>query len=99
MVECITFAELFGVAVPEIQIRTLSPEDEFLILACDGLWDVWHNSQRVIEVARQNLQQNNNDPQACADFLVRQLIVSSKISQGPMSVVGIPYNGACSCLK
>lgn len=58
-------------AVPEIQIRTLSPEDEFIVLACDGLWDVWHNSQRVIEVARQNLQQNHNDPQACAQFLVQ----------------------------
>ena len=57
-------------AVPEIQIRTLSPEDEFLVMACDGLWDVW-SSDRVIEKARINLQENNNNPQICAEYLVR----------------------------
>lgn len=60
-------------AVPEIHIRSLSPEDEFIVLACDGLWDVY-TSQRVIELARQNLQQNNNDPQICAEYLVRAWI-------------------------
>lgn len=63
-------------AVPEIRIRTLSPEDEFIVLACDGLWDVWRTSQRVIEEARLCLQQNNNDPQACAEFLVSALLAA-----------------------
>jgi protein phosphatase 2C family protein 2/3 len=63
------------IAEPEIQIRTLTTEDEFVVLACDGLWDSpgfkgEKGSQRVIELARQNLQQNDNDAQKCAQYLV-----------------------------
>lgn len=57
-------------AEPEIQVRTLTTEDEFVILACDGLWDKFP-SQRVIELARQNLQQNDNNAQKCAEYLVK----------------------------
>ena len=51
-------------------MRTLTSEDEFVVLACDGLWDLL-TSQRVVELARQNLQQNDNDAQKCAQYLVR----------------------------
>lgn len=61
------------IAEPEIQMRTLTTEDEFVVLACDGLWDLLP-SQRVIELARQNLQQNNNDAQKCAQYLVSDVL-------------------------
>ena len=48
---------------------TLMAEDEFIVLACDGLWDVLP-SQRAVEIARQCLRLNNNDPQICAQLLV-----------------------------
>ena len=46
----------------------LTSEDEFLVLACDGLWDVM-SSQRCMELARTHLR-DNNDPQLCAEHLV-----------------------------
>lgn len=30
---------------PEVYVRELSPEDEFLVFACDGLWDTLSNDQ------------------------------------------------------
>ena len=48
--------------------HTLQAEDEFLLLACDGLWDVF-SSQRAIEFARSRLQEHN-DPQQCSQDLV-----------------------------
>ena len=56
-------------AEPEVQTFTLTSEDEFLVLACDGLWDVM-SSQRCMELARTHLR-DNNDPQLCAEHLVR----------------------------
>lgn len=32
-------------AMPEIRRQTLQPGDEFLILACDGIWDVLTNQE------------------------------------------------------
>ena len=47
----------------------LQAEDEFLLLGCDGLWDVF-SSQRAVEFARSRLQQHNN-PVLCSQELVR----------------------------
>ena len=57
-------------AEPEVQTYTLTSEDEFLVLACDGLWDVM-SSQRCMELARSHLR-DNNDPQLCAEYLVSE---------------------------
>lgn len=53
---------------PEIHSHTLITEDEFMVVACDGLWDML-SSQRCIEIARQHLR-DHNDPQSCAQLLV-----------------------------
>ena len=58
-------------AEPEVRSYTLTAEDEFLVLACDGLWDVM-SSQRCMELARTQLR-DNNDPQLCAEYLVGSL--------------------------
>ena len=31
--------------MPEIRTQTLRPGDEFLLLACDGIWDVLTNQE------------------------------------------------------
>ncbi len=55
-------------AEPEVALHTISPEDEFILMACDGLWDVF-KSQRAVEFARQKLR-DHNDPQLCSQQLV-----------------------------
>ena len=32
-------------ALPDIRKETLQPGDEFLVLACDGIWDVLTNQE------------------------------------------------------
>lgn len=58
------------IAEPELHVHKLTASDEFLVLACDGLWDKFSN-ERVIELARDSLKELN-DPQACAKELVDQ---------------------------
>lgn len=57
-------------AEPELQEIELAEEDEFLIIGCDGLWDVM-SSQCAVTTARKELMLHN-DPERCSRELVRE---------------------------
>ena len=60
-------------ARPDVVEYMLQHGDEFMVLACDGLWSVF-SSQSAIEHARIVLRQSKNDPQAAADALVKEAL-------------------------
>lgn len=60
-------------AEPEIASIVLSHEDEFLLLACDGLFDVF-KSQDAITFARQELIAHRGEPAEVARILSDQAI-------------------------
>lgn len=46
-------------ALPDVIKLTLNPnEDEFMVLACDGIWN-FMSSQEVVDFVRPRLQENN----------------------------------------
>ncbi|ERN17166.1 hypothetical protein AMTRI_Chr09g33790 [Amborella trichopoda] len=59
-------------AEPELQEAILGEEDEFLIMGCDGLWDVM-SSQCAVTIARKELMLHN-DPERCSRELVREAL-------------------------
>ncbi|XP_048336604.2 probable protein phosphatase 2C 27 isoform X1 [Ziziphus jujuba] len=59
-------------AEPELEEMILGEEDEFLILGCDGLWDVM-SSQCAVTIARKELMLHN-DPERCSRELVREAL-------------------------
>lgn len=39
------------VADPEVLVREVQPEDEFIVIACDGIWDVMSSAQACVRIA------------------------------------------------
>lgn len=59
-------------AEPELMTMELTQEDEFLIMACDGLWDVFM-SQNAVDFARRKLQEHNDPIMCCRDLVEEAL--------------------------
>ncbi|KAG2597066.1 probable protein phosphatase 2C 2 [Panicum virgatum] len=60
------------IAEPEICWTTLTEDDEFLIIGCDGIWDVM-TSQHAVSTVRKGLRRHD-DPERCA----RELAMEAK---------------------
>lgn len=60
------------IADPEFRRMVLTEDDEFLIMGCDGIWDVM-SSQDAVSLVRCGLQRQD-DPEQCARDLVRKAL-------------------------
>nr|GEZ69108.1 probable protein phosphatase 2C 13 [Tanacetum cinerariifolium] len=56
----------------EMRQMVLTDDDEFMIIGCDGIWDVMSNEEAVGLVRRQLIQYN--DPERCARELIDQAL-------------------------
>lgn len=60
------------IAEPDVQRVILTEDDEFLIIGCDGIWDVM-SSQDAVSLVRRGLR-THDDPQQCAKELVQEAL-------------------------
>lgn len=60
------------IAEPEFRQAMLTEDDEFLIIGCDGIWDVM-SSQHAVGVVRRGLRLHD-DPERCARELVMEAL-------------------------
>ncbi|ONK59462.1 uncharacterized protein A4U43_C08F6670 [Asparagus officinalis] len=75
-------------AEPEVMITRLTEEDEFLIIGCDGIWDVFR-SQNAVDFARRKLQEHN-DPVICCKELIDEAL--KRKSSDNMSVIVVCFD-------
>uniref|UniRef100_A0A1I8BQL8 protein-serine/threonine phosphatase n=1 Tax=Meloidogyne hapla TaxID=6305 RepID=A0A1I8BQL8_MELHA len=55
-------------ACPEVEICTITDEHEFILLACDGIWDVM-SSQEVIDFCRTRLASGSSPDLICEQLI------------------------------
>ncbi|XP_028760060.1 probable protein phosphatase 2C 13 [Neltuma alba] len=60
------------IADPDVLQVSLTEDDEFLIIGCDGIWDVM-SSQYAVSFVRRGLRRHD-DPQQCARDLVKEAL-------------------------
>lgn len=58
-------------AEPEIMVHERTPHDQFLIIACDGVWDVMSNSDATAFVKEQ-LMRHKKSPEQAANALAHE---------------------------
>lgn len=68
-------------STPDIIEETLTPEDEFVVLACDGVWDVMTN-QQVVDFVRPRLRACKKISDVIEELLNRCIASDPKETQG-----------------
>lgn len=59
-------------AYPDIETRTITPDWEFVVIACDGIWDVMSNRE-VITYIRENIAAGVEPEEICETLMMRCL--------------------------
>ncbi|XP_020619835.1 probable protein phosphatase 2C T23F11.1 [Orbicella faveolata] len=59
-------------AMPDVITKDVTPDHEFIVLACDGIWDVLSN-QEVVDFVRTRIAQRMEPEQICEELLTRCL--------------------------
>ncbi|KAH7292855.1 hypothetical protein KP509_28G001300 [Ceratopteris richardii] len=72
---------------PEVRREVLILDDEFMIIGCDGFWDVFTN-ESAVAFARKRLQQHN-DPEQCSHDLVDEAL--RRCSSDNLTVVTVCF--------
>jgi len=75
---------------PEITVQAREPNDEFLVLACDGIWDVMNNDE-LCDYVRHQLTIHPNLETVCSSIIDTCLHKGSKDN---MSVVLVAFTGS-----
>ena len=78
------------IAEPEFVTTTLTPDDQFLVLACDGLFDVFSPTD-LIDYIKNFLEKNGGDVQKCTQSLTYEAI-RKRNSRDNVSVILILLN-------
>lgn len=61
--------------------HTLSPDDEFIVMACDGVWDCM-SSQEVVDFVRQRLKKGVKHSSICNEIFDKCIAVDPKTTAG-----------------
>lgn len=56
-------------ALPEVQTFDITPDWEFIVLACDGIWDVMSNAE-VVSIVRQRIASGIEPEEICENIMM-----------------------------
>lgn len=54
-------------AFPDVKVREIDPKDEFLVIACDGIWNCMSN-QQVVNYVRKKMKSKKSLAKVCENL-------------------------------
>jgi serine/threonine protein phosphatase PrpC len=84
----------FVSCVPAIKQIQLTPQHQYLVLACDGLWDVCNHDEVAAMVRLQH--QSNKTPKEIASFLVTEALRKRSEDNVTVTVTKIDWKGTAA---
>lgn len=64
-------------AYPDVSVHDISEDDEFIVIACDGIWDV-QSSQAVVEFVRRGIAAGQELKSICENMMDNCLASNSE---------------------
>ena len=80
-------AEQIVTADPDVTVTKREEGQEFIILACDGIWDVQTNQQAVDFVSKKIKEYGNDDPQTLAKIV--EELLDECVAEDPVVSKGL----------
>lgn len=77
------------IARPEILTSTLTEKDDFLLLACDGLFDVFGNDE-VLDFVRREMAQHGDCQRTCENL--SHAAIHTRVAHDNVSIVLLILN-------
>ena len=74
-------AEQMITAYPDVTVHEIDPLDEFMIIGCDGIWDVLSNEEAV-HFVRERLVQGLSPAQICEQVFDRCIATNPRETRG-----------------
>jgi len=69
---------------PEVTSRVIQPQDKFIVMGCDGVWEI----QKELEICKHGLHLNMNDPD-CDMSKIAEEILDDGIAPDPQAYQGL----------
>lgn len=66
-------------AYPDVEKREITEDWEFLVLACDGIWDVMSNEE-VLAFVQSQIQLGNYPEEICENLMTKCLAPDCQVS-------------------
>lgn len=74
------FIEIFLPAWPDIEIREINEDWDFVVLACDGIWDVLSNED-VCDFVRKEIAQGRYPEEICENLMTKCLAPDCQVTR------------------
>lgn len=68
-------------AQPDVRVETIGPDDQFLLLACDGVWDVMSN-QEAVDFVSKRISKDVTLSDICSELVEACLAADPKETRG-----------------
>jgi hypothetical protein len=83
------------VAEPDVQVTTITDQDQFLLLACDGLFDVY-SPEEIVQFVRASMEKHGDTQRCCQVSLFLHYHPAIQLIHSFLPMLTIAFDPRCN---